>query len=208
VFVERGPLEVFFRLINDKERSVMTKGLIAAFVAALLGFLGAVGSEGARAQEWRWSNPTIEEFGAIVSLPDSGMQPAKNIDYKVVFNITNSAGQDQLNPGLERVARTVNLFSSAGVPLSRLHFVAVVHGPATSSILDDARHLEKFGVGNPNAPLIAALEKAGVQVVVCGQALAHFKFPDSWVNSQVEITLAAITDIVILQQQGYVLVPL
>ena len=109
---------------------------------------------------------------------------------------------------LERVARTVNLFSSAGVPLSRLHFVAVVHGPATSSILDDARHLEKFGVGNPNAPLIAALEKAGVQVVVCGQALAHFKFPDSWVNPQVEITLAAITDIVILQQQGYVLVPL
>jgi intracellular sulfur oxidation DsrE/DsrF family protein len=206
--VGRGPLKSVFQFISDKERSIMTKGLIAAFVAALLALLGTLHSDGVHAQEWKWTNPTIEGFGAIVSLPESGMQPDRNTDYRVVFNVTTTAGQDKVNPGLDRVARTVNLFSSAGVPLSRLHFIAVVHGPATPSILDDAHYREKFGVENPNIALISALEKAGVQVVVCGQALAHNKFPGDWVNPQVEITLAAVTDIIMLQQRGYVLVPL
>ena len=94
------------------------------------------------------------------------------------------------------------------MPLSRLHFIAVLHGPATPAILDNSHYREKFGVDNPNVELIAALEKAGAQVVVCGQALAHNKFPDAWVNPEVEITLSALTDIIILQQQGYVLMPL
>jgi intracellular sulfur oxidation DsrE/DsrF family protein len=195
-------------LFTSQERRIVIKGLVAALVAAVLGFAGAAGSEGARAQEWKWSNPVIEEFGAIVWLPDASLQSATNIDYKVVFNVTNSAGQDKLNPGLERIARTVNLFSSAGVPPSRLHLVAVIHGPATPSILDDAHHREKFGVANPNTQLISALKKAGVQVMVCGQALAHFKFPAGWVDPQVETTLGALTAVILLQQQGYVLVPL
>ena len=56
--------------------------------------------------------------------------------------------------------------------------------------------------------LIGELGKAGVKVVVCGQALAHNKFPHDWVNRDVEVTLSAISDVIILEQQGYVLFPL
>ncbi len=182
---------------------------IAALAAALMSVAGALlGAASADAQEWNWINPTIKDFGAVVALPNAGMQPDKNADYKVVFNITSWATPDKVQPGLERVARTINVFTSAGVPLSRLHLIAVLHGPATPAVLDNSHYREKFGVDNPNVELIAALEKAGAQVVVCGQALAHNKFPDAWVNPEVGITLSALTDIIILQQQGYVLMPL
>ena len=155
-----------------------------------------------------WAYPTIRGFGKIVSLPDATMQPNQDADYKVVFNMTGGGDADKVNPSLDRVARAVNIFTSAGVALSRLHFVVVIHGPATPSVLDNAHYREKFSVDNPNLKLITELEKAGVKVEVCGQALAHQNFPQSWVDPQVEITLAAITDIVILEQQGYVLFPL
>lgn len=162
----------------------------------------------ATAGEPGWVNPAIQDFGAVVSLPDSGMQPSKDVDYKVVFNVTGSGGNDKVNPSLDRVARAVNVFASAGVPLSHLHFVAVVHGPATPAVLDNEHYKEKFSLDNPNIKLITELKAAGVKVVVCGQALAHNKFPHEWVNREVEITLAALSDVIILEQQGYVLVPL
>jgi intracellular sulfur oxidation DsrE/DsrF family protein len=186
----------------------MRRGLIAAFAAAVLSAAAVAVPTGAYAQQWNWTNPTIKEFGAVVPLPNAALQPDKNVDYKVVFNVTSWGVPDKVEPGLERVARTVNLFTSAGVPVSRLHFIVVIHGPATPAVLDQGHYLEKYGMGNPNVDLIAALEQAGVQVVVCGQALAHHKFPDAWVNPEVEITLAAMTNLIILQQQGYVLVPL
>jgi hypothetical protein len=84
-----------------------------------------------QAEDTKWVNPTIHEGGAVVSLPDSGMQPSKTTEYKVVFNVTNAGANDKINPGLDRVARAVNIFTSAGVPASHLHFIAVIHGPAT-----------------------------------------------------------------------------
>lgn len=162
----------------------------------------------ASAQEPKWINPTIQEGGAVVALPDASVQPDKSTDYKVVFNVTNGGGTDKINPGLDRVARAVNIFTSAGVPASHLHFVAVIHGPATPSVLDNAHYREKFNVDNPNLKLIGELTRAGVKVMVCGQALAHNKFAQAWVSREVEITLSAISDLVILQQQGYVLLPL
>ncbi|PWT76107.1 MAG: sulfur reduction protein DsrE [Proteobacteria bacterium] len=162
----------------------------------------------ASAAEPAWVNPAIADFGAVVSLPEAGMQPSTETDYKVVFNVTGGGGNDKVNPSLDRVARAVNVFASAGVPLSRLHFVAVIHGPATSAVLDNEHYKEKFSLDNPNTKLISELKTAGVKVVVCGQALANNKFPHDWVNRDVEITLAAISDVIILEQHGYVLFPM
>jgi intracellular sulfur oxidation DsrE/DsrF family protein len=178
----------------------------AVFSVALSGFLGFA-TVTAIAEDAKWINPTITDYGAVVSLPQTGMQPSKNIDYKVVFNVTTGGDNEKVNPGLERVARAVNIFTSADVPASHLHFVAVVHGPATPSILDHPHYRQKFNIDNPNVKLIDELTKAGVKVVVCGQALAHNKFPHDWVNRDVEVTLSAISDVIILQQQGYVLFP-
>lgn len=186
----------------------MMKRTFAPLGAALFGVALVVLGVHARAAEPEWTYSAIQGFGRIVSLPDAAMQPSKDIDYKVVFNMTGGGDADKVNPSLDRVARAVNLFTSAGVPLSRLHFVVVIHGPATPSVLDHKHYREKFGMDNPNVKLIGALEKTGVKVVVCGQALANNNFPHDWVDSQVEITLAAITDVIMLEQQGYVLFPL
>jgi len=174
---------------------------------ATIAIMSAVLASSVAAEDNKWVNPTIPDYGAVVSLPESGMQPSKDIDYKVVFNVTNGGDPDKVNGGLDRVARAVNIFTSAGVPPSKLHFIAVVHGPATASVLDQAHYRQKFNMDNPNVKLIAELTKAGVKVVVCGQALAHNKFPHDWVNREVELTLSAISDVIILQQQGYVLFP-
>jgi len=178
----------------------------AVFSVAMSVFCALVAAT-ATAEDPKWINPTITDYGAVVSLPQTAMQPSKDIDYKVVFNVTMGGDGEKINPGLERVARAVNIFTSAGVPASQLHFVAGVHGPATPSVLDHEHYKQKFNVENPNVKLISELTKAGVKVVVCGQALAHNKFPHDWVNREVEVTLSAISDVIILEQQGYVLFP-
>jgi intracellular sulfur oxidation DsrE/DsrF family protein len=160
------------------------------------------------AAEPEWTNPVIKGYGKVVPLPNASMQPDKNAEYKIVFNLTPGGDPDKVNASLERVARAVNIFASAGVPPSRLNMVVVIHGPATPIVLDNAHYQEKFKLDNPNIGLIDELGKAGVKVVVCGQALAGNKFAQNWVYPKVEHTLSAITDLVILEKNGYALFPM
>ena len=179
------------------------KNFASVCVFTLAGLAGM-----ASAAEPAWVNPAVPDFGASVSLPDASMQPDKNTEYKVVFNVTGEGPNEKINPSLERVARAANIFASAGVPLSHLHFIAVIHGPATQAVLDNDHYKEKFNLDNPNVKLIGELKSAGVKVIVCGQALAAKKFPHEWVNPNVEITLSAISAVIILEQQGYVIFPM
>ena len=92
----------------------MIRGVGAAFAAAV-GVIVVLASPGVQAEEWNWTNPVIKDYGPVVPRPDAALQPDKNADYKVVFNVTAWATPDKVEPGLERVARAVNLFASAGV---------------------------------------------------------------------------------------------
>jgi intracellular sulfur oxidation DsrE/DsrF family protein len=156
-----------------------------------------------------WVTPTVEGFGKMHPLPGAAYQPQAAETYKIVFAVTrNGATPSDLSPSLDRVARTVNLYVSAGVPLSHLKFVAVAYADATSIALDNAHYQAKFGVANPNLSLIAALKKAGVDVAVCGQAVAEHDFDYAWLDSSVTLALAALTTLSTLEHQGYVLVQL
>ena len=141
-------------------RSIVSTLRAAACGCLLAGLFGTV----AMAAEPVWINLAIPDFGASVSLPAAAIQPDKNTEYKVVFNLIGEGPNEKINPSLERVARAVNIFASAGVPLSHLHFVAVIHGPATQSVLDNDHYKEKFNVDNLNVKLIAELKSAGVKV--------------------------------------------
>jgi intracellular sulfur oxidation DsrE/DsrF family protein len=126
-----------------------------------------------------------------------------------VFSLTGATAKpDQINPGLERVARTVNLYASAGVPLSHLHFVAIIAGGATAITLDDLHYRKQFTVANPNLPVIGELRKAGVDVAVCGQAVAEHGYPYEAIDKQVTLALSLLTTVTELQQKGYALMPL
>jgi len=80
----------------------------------------------------------------------------------------------------------------------------VLHGEATKSVLNDTVYKARFQVDeNPNLPLIRELQKAGVEVLVCGQALNYKGFPDGEVADGVPIAAAALTVVVNKQTDGY-----
>lgn len=187
---------------NDAMNKTMTA------MGAVLGL--AFASTGvAAADNGFWETPTIHSAGRMHELPQAAYQPDAKASYKVVFGLTKAAAKpDQVNPGLERVARTINLYVAAGVPLKHLHFVAVASGGATAIALDDAHYRQQFGTVNPNLPVIGELRKAGVDVAVCGQAVAEHGYPYEAVDQRVTLALSALTTITELQQKGYALMPL
>ncbi|MGH8504532.1 MAG: DsrE family protein [Stenotrophobium sp.] len=156
-----------------------------------------------------WQTPALSGVGHMHPLPKAAYQPNPAETYKIVFAVTKGGAKpDEVSPSLERVARAVNLYASAGVPLDHLKFVAVLYGSATAAALDNAHYKQKFGVGNPNLEIISKLRAAGFDVAVCGQAVAENHFQFDWVASNVTLALSGITTITILQHQGYALVPL
>ncbi|MBD8880841.1 DsrE family protein [Rhodanobacter hydrolyticus] len=156
-----------------------------------------------------WSNPTISPYGKIHWLPDSAYRPQPDQTYSIVFALSVGAeSPSQVNASLDRVARSINLYTQSGVPLNHLKFVAVAYGPATPLVLDDAHYKAAYGVPNPNLPLIRKLRDAGVDVAVCGQAVAEHKYQYDWVDKSVTISLSALTTISTLEHQGYSLVQL
>ncbi|WP_321938074.1 MULTISPECIES: DsrE family protein [unclassified Paraburkholderia] len=180
-------------------------------VAALICAAGV--SLAARAQqserEGFWTTPVIQGYGRIHFLPNAGFRPQADHTYQIVFALTKGGMKPaEVNPALDRVARTVNLYVAAGVPLSRLKFVAIVYGPATPLALDDAHYRTAYGVPNPNLPLIAELKKAGVTVAVCAQAVAEQHFGYDAITPDVTLALSGLTTVTTLESQGYVLMPL
>ncbi|KGC09542.1 dsrE/DsrF-like family protein [Burkholderia gladioli] len=156
-----------------------------------------------------WTTPAISGYGPIHDLPDAAFRPDPKHSYRIVFALTQGTpSPDKVNPALDHVARTVNLYAAAGVPLSHLKFVAVAYGAATPSMLDDAHYREAYGMANPNLPLIALLKRAGVTVAVCGQAVAEHHYAYGWIATDVTLALSGLTTVTTLETEGYALMPL
>lgn len=156
-----------------------------------------------------WQTPAIAGVGHVHPLPKAALQPDRNTTYKIVFNLTHAAQADSaVNPGLEHVARALNAFASAGVPLDHLKFAVVIHGAATPMVMDNAAYRKKTGAANPDLALMQKLRAAGVKIYVCGQAVADFHIAYADVAPQVSVSLSALTDLAILEREGYAYEPL
>jgi intracellular sulfur oxidation DsrE/DsrF family protein len=179
--------------------------VLSAILLALSG--SALAAGGASSQEF-WQTPALSGVGKMHPLPTAAYQPQTNETYKVVFSVTKAGSKsDEISPSLDRVARAVNLYVSAGVPLDHLKFVAVMYGDATDAALDNEHYRQKHGVDNPNLDLIRKLRNAGVDVAVCGQAAAEHQDRYEWITPEVTLALSALTTITTLEHQGYVLMP-
>ena len=184
------------------------RGISSLMAATLLAVSTAAAADEPATGDF-WTTPTIAGFGRMHPLPHAAYQPDPAKTYRIIFSLSKAGTKpDEVSPSLDRVARTVNLYVASGVPLSHLKFVAVASGDATGIVLDDAHYKTTFGVSNPNLPLIAALRHAGVDVAVCGQAVAEHKFEYEWVDSAVTVALSALTTITTLEERGYHLMPL
>ena len=107
---------------------------------------------------------------------------------------------------LNTLARFLNMHAGAGVPVEQLHITGVVHNKATHDVLDNVGYKAKYGVDNPNLPLLAALEKAGVDVFICGQSISARGVDRTEIHESVGVGLSAMTIILSLQSDGYQLI--
>lgn len=150
--------------------------------------------------------PVIATHGGVVNRPTAADQPRAGA--KVVFDVTADAKPTVVNKGLDRVARLLNLYGASGLQEKDVTITVVLHGEATKTALNDSAYLAHFEVEqNPNLSLIRELQKAGVEVLVCGQALNYKNFADEEVAQEVRIAAAAITVIINRQLDGYTYVP-
>lgn len=153
--------------------------------------------------------PVIQGYGGVVAV-DNAVEPPR-ADLKLVIDATaDTKTPADINKGLERAARILNLYGVSGLKATDLKVTIVLHGEATKSILTDAAYQSRFQTEkNPNLPLIAELQKAGAEVMVCGQALHYKKIGRDEVSADISVAAAALT--VLLNRQaddyGYVPVP-
>jgi len=147
----------------------------------------------------------ITGFGQVMPVSGGGEQPNKSMDYKVLFDISQgNKAPSGVNVGLDRAARLVNMLEGGGVPTGKRHIATVVYGAATETMLSEAAWAARHpGEKNPNTALIAALQKAGVSVRICGQAMAQAKIAPADLAPGVQVDLSAIMTVANLQLQGY-----
>ena len=154
------------------------------------------------------ASTAITDFGAMAQLQGDEQRPDAKLRYRTVFSVTKAAGSpDQVNPSLDTVARFVNLLAREGIRPKRGDIVAVVSGPATPAVSGAQAYAARFnGAANPNLALIKELQKAGVTVAVCSQALAGNKIAHDQLAPSVRIDLSAITTLAMLQLKGWALI--
>jgi uncharacterized protein len=149
----------------------------------------------------------IEGFGQVTPFPDAPEQPRDGS--KFVVDLTAGGPADQLNPGLDKVARFVNIYSQAGKQPAGARISVVLHGDATALSLHDKAYAEAFKTeSNPNLPLLRKLRGAGVEFLVCGQALTIKGFQPDQTTKDVAVAVSGLTALVNRQEDGYAYVPL
>ena len=178
------------------------------FKTTLLGALVLLcGAASAAPAAGFWEHPAIQGYGPVHVWPEAVDRPNARTTYKSLFDVTQAGtALDKLNPGLDHIARAVNIFAAAGVRLSHLKFAVIIHGPATPIALNDKAFEAKFGHPNPNLAVIEALRKAGVEIMVCGNALADMEYTPAEVNPDIKVALSALSTLIIQQNQGYALI--
>lgn len=151
--------------------------------------------------------PSVEGHGGVVRLPGASDQPRDGS--RICVDLTKGGPADQVNPAIEKVARFVNIYAGAGKVSATVEISVILHGDATLIALSDKAYAKRFNSeGNPNLPLIRKLRQSGVEILVCGQALAHKEASEAEVGDQVEVAVSALTVNVNRQQDGFAFIPL
>ncbi|MFM8581109.1 MAG: methyltransferase domain-containing protein [Planctomycetaceae bacterium] len=146
--------------------------------------------------------PLVKQFGGVRVRPGAVDPPSAGA--KVVLDVTQGGKPTELNKGLERAARLLNLYGAAGLTADDVRVAVVLHGEATFSVLTDEAYRARFGTeGNPNRKLLAALKAAGVEVLVCGQALHTKGVADEELVDEIPIAASALTAVMNRQAAGY-----
>lgn len=149
----------------------------------------------------------IPEFGTTYDVENPDFETITAQDYKVVFDVGRQFDDPKkVNPLFNTAARYLNMHAKAGVPKENIKVALVVHGGAANDLLRNSKYNELYQTDNPNLPLLTALNKAGVEIILCGQTAAHRKIVKNDVHENVQFALSAMTALVTLQNLEYQLI--
>ncbi len=170
--------------------------------ASLLLFSPVAVADDTKPTELTYTHPRINGLGKVVRLPKAAQQPREGS--RIVVDLIKGGDPTKLNPGLEKVARFVNIYAGAGTKPAKVSIAVVLHGDATLICLKQDVYTRRFKCdGNPNADCIQKLREAGVTIFVCGQSLiGKGEHPDH-AEKNVKVAVSALTSLVNLQTDGY-----
>lgn len=150
--------------------------------------------------------PVIKTFGQHALVPTH--QVSLQSQFKVTFDVGSTSSEpDTINRKFNSLARFINMHVASGVKQTNIHLAMVIHGKAIFDLLNDANYQHKYGVKNPNKPLLAELMANNVKVILCGQSAAAQQVTPSDLIEGVELELSAMTAHALLQQNGYTVNP-
>jgi intracellular sulfur oxidation DsrE/DsrF family protein len=136
-----------------------------------------------------------------VAIPGVALPPDRRKRSLAIFDATRGAPKPtDLIPAVDMAGFMLNAFRVAGVPRSRTRFVVVFHGLSLDGLLDEARYRARFGVSNPNLPVLEHFRREGMELFVCGQNLAFARVDPNTLTPTV--TVASDASIVLMTYQG------
>ena len=146
----------------------------------------------------------IRQIGGTPGITDPDFAAPRDLVYKMAWHVTEAPEQaNGIAGGFRTPANFFRLMDSNGVPRSSVKLAIIVHGTATPSLLNNAAYRARTGADNASIALLTALHEAGVQIIVCGQALINRNVPRGELLPFVKVATTAGTAHAILAAQGY-----
>ena len=146
----------------------------------------------------------IREIGGTPAVTDPDFVAPKDLVYKMAWHVTEAPEQPTgIAAGFRSPASFFRLMDANGVARSNVKLAIIVHGTATPSLLNNAAYKARTGADNGSIALLTALNEAGVQIIVCGQALINRNVPRNQLLPFVKVATTATSAHAILAAQGY-----
>ena len=137
-------------------------------------------------------------------IPKPTFPAQKDLVYKVAWDVTEGpAKPEEPTAGFSRPANFLAMADESGLARKNVHLAIIVHGAATQSLLGNEAYRAATGKDNPNVALLEALNAAGVQIIVCGQAMVSRKVPRDKLLPFVKVATSATLARATLHAQGY-----
>ena len=160
-----------------------------------------------QAQQTRTEGKIIKNFGSTYPVENPEIKTVITSEFKVMLDVSKSSeDKSVVNKYIVTAARFLNMHADAGMKKQQLKVAITIHGAAWQDVLNEKDYKKKFGVSNPNLPLIKELSKAGVDIIICGQTANFRGMNRETVISEVKFALSAMTAILQYQHNGYLLV--
>ena len=151
------------------------------------------------------------KYSGVIPVDNPTEIPDPKMDYKILFELTGATPDSMIkenNPGLDEIARVINLHAASGIPVKKIIPVVVVHARALFSLMTNEAYQKKYKTDNPNLTLLDDMTKLGIKFIACGQAMNFVGVTKEELLPFVKISLTAQTVISSYQLKGYVLHPL